>query len=168
MPIKDALKNGDSIFFHIETMDLWVNTDIHLTLMGRMVLQGRAQFKISKQSTFVSLRKKLQIFGIKLWCHKNKQPIQETAEEEKGSEAADEIKIRHLGSQNPLPSSNFQEETKQLSESFQEPAQYLIDGSHVINGTMSNIDSATKDLVTEQQHLLYTVDKFEMFSLFPI
>ena len=80
-PIKECLKNGDQIYFHIETMDLWINTDIHLSLMGRVVLQGKAQFKVSKASTFASLRKKLQIFGIKLWCVKNQQPNAENSED---------------------------------------------------------------------------------------
>lgn len=61
-------------------MDLWINTDIHLSLLGRPVLQGKAQFKVSKNSTFAGLRKKLQIFGIKLWCHKNRQPSQDQTE----------------------------------------------------------------------------------------
>ena len=129
LPIKDALKNGDSIFFHIETMDLWVNTDIHLTLMGRMVLQGRAQFKISKGSTFISLRKKLQIFGIKLWCHKNKQPITETTTDDKGSDGGEELKITSLKSLQPLPGSNLIEETKNHSDSFNDLAPYPIEGA---------------------------------------
>lgn len=80
IPVSECLKDGEMVYFQIETMDLWINTDIHLSLMGRPVLQGKAQFKVSKNSTFAGLRKKLQIFGIKLWCHKNRQPNADQSE----------------------------------------------------------------------------------------
>lgn len=80
LPVRDCLKDGETVYFQIETMDLWINTDIHLSLLGRPVLQGKAQFKVSKNSTFAGLRKKLQIFGIKLWCHKNRQPSHDQPE----------------------------------------------------------------------------------------
>ena len=72
--IKDCLANGSHLYFDIETIDLWLNIQISLSLRGTKVFDGKAKFKFSKSATLGSLRKKLQIFGNRLWCHKNMCP----------------------------------------------------------------------------------------------
>lgn len=69
--IKNVLRSGDQVFFEIDTIDIWINVQINISLRKKKILVGKAKFKFSKHATLGSLRRKLQIFGIRLWCHKN-------------------------------------------------------------------------------------------------
>ena len=57
--IKNCLKNGDQVFFEIDTIDLWLQINIGINLGKKKILQGKVQFKISKNTTIASLKKKL-------------------------------------------------------------------------------------------------------------
>ena len=72
--IKNCLKSGDRIFFEIDSIDLWLHTSITLNLGNKKILDGKAEFKFNKSASISKLRKKLQMFAIKLWCHKNTSP----------------------------------------------------------------------------------------------
>ena len=72
--IKNCLNSGDRIFFEIDSIDLWLHTSISLNLGNKRILNGKAEFKFNKSASISKLRKKLQMFAIKLWCHKNTSP----------------------------------------------------------------------------------------------
>jgi hypothetical protein len=72
--IKECLKDGDQIYFEIQSLDLWLSTSINLHLANEKIISCKAQFKFPKNATVLDLKKSLQVFAIKLWCHKNSSP----------------------------------------------------------------------------------------------
>ena len=77
MLIKQCLKSGDKVFFEIDTQDVWLHTSLSLFLHKKPIFIGEAELKVAKEDTLGSLKKKLQVFAIKLWCIKNKQQSSE-------------------------------------------------------------------------------------------
>lgn len=75
------MKSGDKVFFEVDTQDIWLHTNLSLLLHKKPIITGKAEFKIAKEDTLGSLKKKIQVFGIKLWCIKNKQPSSDDIEE---------------------------------------------------------------------------------------
>jgi hypothetical protein len=54
-----ALRMETRFFFEIDTIDLWLQINIGINLGKKKILQGKVQFKISKNTTIASLKKKL-------------------------------------------------------------------------------------------------------------
>mmetsp|Transcript_10365 Transcript_10365/g.15952 ORF Transcript_10365/g.15952 Transcript_10365/m.15952 type:complete len:94 (-) Transcript_10365:3781-4062(-) len=57
--IKDCLKSTDVIYFDIDSIDLWLNIEVSISLEAQKVIRSSAQIKVSKHSTLGNLKKKL-------------------------------------------------------------------------------------------------------------
>lgn len=77
LPLEDMvgqhLKDGEEIYFRVESMNFWLKVNFKLSSTTCGQVEGNIELWIDKGEKLAVVKKKLQILMIKLWAHSIKQ-----------------------------------------------------------------------------------------------
>jgi hypothetical protein len=66
------LKDGEEIYFRIESMNFWLKVNYKLHSPQSLV-EGNIEVRVDKGDKLLGVKKKLQLLMIKLWHHSLRQ-----------------------------------------------------------------------------------------------